>query len=127
MISLDVSSLFTSIPLDTAKQITNNLLTNDCSSQTKNGPDKNDILDLLDLCLHSKFSSEAVMRDLEKRSVTKNVKIRTWDRYVDDVLATVKRDKTEDILHIFITTLQTTSNSIRKKNKTTNLLSLTFC
>ena len=35
MISFDVVSLFTSIPLDTAKQITNDLLTNDCSWQTK--------------------------------------------------------------------------------------------
>ena len=37
MISFDVVSLFTSIPLDTAKQITNDLLTNDCSWQTKTG------------------------------------------------------------------------------------------
>lgn len=37
------------------------------------------------------------MRDLDKRSVTNNFNIRTWDRYVDDVLATVKTVKTEDI------------------------------
>ena len=47
----------------------------------------------------SSFLAEAVMQDLEKRSVTNNTNIRTWDRYVDDVLATVKKDKTEDILH----------------------------
>ena len=121
MISFDVVSLFTSIPLDTAKQITNDLLTNDCSWQTKTALHKDDILDLLDLCLHTEFSfqnnyyrqisgtpmgsplssflAEAVMQDLEKRSVTNNTNIRTWDRYVDDVLATVKKDKTEDILH----------------------------
>ena len=129
MISLDVVSLFTSIPLDTAKQITNDLLTNDCSWQTKTALHKDDILDLLDLCLHTEFSfqnnyykqisgtptgsplssflAEAVMQDLEKRSVANNTNIRTWDRYVDDVLATVKKDKTEDILH---TINNTTSN-----------------
>ena len=80
-----------------------------------------DILDLLDLCLHIEFSfqnnyyrqtfgspmgsplssflAEAVMQDLEKRPVTNDDSIRTWGRYIDDVLATVKRDKTEDILH----------------------------
>ena len=47
----------------------------------------------------SSFLTEAVMQDLEKRSVTNNTNIRTWDRYVDNVLATVKKDKTEDILH----------------------------
>ena len=73
----------------------------------------------------SSFLAEAVVQDLEKKSVTNNVSIRTSDRYVDDVLTTVKRDKTEDILQL--TTLQTTSNSLRKKNKTTNLLSLTSC
>ena len=129
MISFDVVSLFTSIPLDTAKQITNDLLTNDCSWQTKTALHKDDILDLLDLYLHTEFSfqnnyyrqisgtpmgsplssflAEAVMQDLEKRSVTNNTNIRTWDRYVDDVLATVKKDKTEDILH---TINNTTSN-----------------
>ena len=39
------------------------------------------------------------MEDLEKRSVTNNNDIKTWNRYVDDVLATVKKDKTDDILH----------------------------
>ena len=117
-------SLFTSIPLDTAKQITNDLLANDCSWQTKTARDKDDILDLLDLCSHTEFSFrnsyyrqisgtpmgsplssflvEAVVQDLEKRYVTNKDNIRTWDRYVDDVLATVKRDKTEDILHTII-------------------------
>ena len=39
------------------------------------------------------------MQDLEKRSVTGNKYIKTWKRYVDDVLATVKKDKTDNILH----------------------------
>ena len=131
-----------SIPLDTAKHITNDLRTNDCSWQTKTALHKDDILDLLELGLHTEFSfqnsynrqisgtpmgsplssflAEAVMQDLEKRSVTNNVNFRTWVRYVDDVLATVKRDKTEDILH-------TINNTTNNMNKTTNLLSLTSC
>ena len=57
----------------------------------------------------SSFLAEAVIQDLEKRSVTNNTDIKTWDRYVDDVLATVKRDKTEDILQ----TINNTTNNIK--------------
>jgi hypothetical protein len=32
------------------------------------------------------------------KAVTNNDDIKTWDRYADDVLATVKKDKTDDIL-----------------------------
>ena len=46
----------------------------------------------------SSFLAEAVMQDLEKRFVTNNSNIKTWDRYVDDVLATVMKDKTNEIL-----------------------------
>ena len=88
LISFDVVSLFTSIPLDTAKRITNDLLTNDESWQTRTKLDKHDILELLDLCFSTEFSfqncyykqisgtpmgspyscflAEAVMPDLEK-------------------------------------------------------------
>ncbi len=61
MISIDVVSLFTSIPLDTAQQITKNLLTNNTSWQTKTQLGKQrqlstqDMLDLLDLCLSTEF------------------------------------------------------------------------
>ena len=49
------------------------------------------------------------MQDLEKRFVTNNDNIRTWDRHLDDVLTTVKRDNTEDILH----TINNTTNNIK--------------
>ena len=49
------------------------------------------------------------MQDLEKRSVTNNNDIKTWNRYVDDVLATVKKDKTDDILH----TINNTTENIK--------------
>ncbi len=99
MISFVVVSLFTSIPLDTAKRITNELLTNDDSWQTRTNSDKDDILELLNLCLSTEFSfqnsyyrqisgtprgsplssffAEAVMQDLEKRSVTHKPDIKT--------------------------------------------------
>ena len=131
MISFDVVSLFTSIPLDTEKRITNDLLTYDESWQTRTKLDKHDILELLDRCLSTEFSfqnyyyrqisgtpmgsplsrflAEAVMQDLEKRSVTNNNDIKTWNRHVDDVLATVKKDKTDDILH----TINNTTENIK--------------
>ena len=49
------------------------------------------------------------MQDLEKRSVTNNNDIKTWNRHVDDVLATVKKDKTDDILH----TINNTTENIK--------------
>ena len=131
MISFDVVSLFTSIPLDTARQITDQILTNNNAWQTITQLNKDDILELLDLCLSTEFSfqnsyyrqisgtpmgsplssflAEAVMQDLEKRSVTNNPDIKTWDRYVDDVIATVKKDKTEDILQ----TINSTTEGIK--------------
>jgi hypothetical protein len=57
----------------------------------------------------SSFLAEVIMQDLEKRSVTNNNDIKTWNRYVDDVLATVKKDKTDDILH----TINNTKENIK--------------
>jgi hypothetical protein len=53
MISFEVVSLFTSIPLDT-----NELLISDTSWQTRTELDKDNILELLDLglCLSTEFS-----------------------------------------------------------------------
>ena len=57
----------------------------------------------------SSFLAEAVMQDLESKAVTNNDDIKTWDRYVDDVLATVKKDKTDDILQ----TINNTTKNIK--------------
>ena len=47
------------------------------------------------------------MQDLEKRSVTNNNDIKTWNRYVDDIpLAAVKKDKIDDILHTINITIE---------------------
>ena len=83
--------------------------------------DKDDILDLLDLCLStefrfqdsyyrqvsgttmgsllSSFLAEAVMQDLEKRVVTANNDIKLWHGYVNDVCSTVKTNKINEVLH----------------------------
>ena len=70
----------------------------------------------------SSFLAEAVMQDLEKGSVTANKDIKTWKRYVDDVLATVKKDKTDNILQSINNTAENISSQ-KKKNITTKLLS----
>ena len=57
----------------------------------------------------SSFLAEAVMQDLEKRSVTYNQDIKTWNRYVDDILAAVRKDITNDILH----SINNTTENIR--------------
>ena len=127
MISFDVVSLFTSIPLDAAQHITQNLLSNNTSWQTKTQLN----IDFLDLCLStefcfqnnyyqqisgtpmgsplSSFLAEAVMQDLESKAVTNQNEIKTWDRYVDNIFATVKKDKTEDILQ----TINNTTKNIK--------------
>jgi hypothetical protein len=65
------------------------------------------------------------MQDLESKAVTNNDDIKTWDRYVDDVLATVNKDKTDDILQT-ITIPPRTSNLPKRKNMTTNSHFWTF-
>ncbi len=127
---MDVNRETTSkdIMISSGSSITNELLTNDDSWQTRTDLDKDDILELLNLCLPTEFSfqnsyyrqisgtpmgsplsiflAESVMQDLEKRSVTHNPDIKTWNTYVDDVLATAKKDKTDDILHCINNTLE---------------------
>jgi hypothetical protein len=66
----------------------------------------------------SSFLAEAVMQDLESKAVTNNDDIKTWDWYEDDVLATVKKDKTDDILQTINNTTISTgfrTNSIRQQ------------
>ena len=101
LVSFDVVSLFPSIPLDTARQLTEVLLTNDSSWQGKTLLHMQDIFDLLDLRLSTEFSfenkyhrqvsgtlmgsplssflAEAVMQDSERKAVT-NYDIKTWCR-----------------------------------------------
>ena len=70
----------------------------------------------------SSFLAEEVMQDLEKRSATNNKDLRTWNRYVDDALAVVKKDKTEDILHLINNTTENTR--FTKEEEQNNQLAL---
>ena len=120
IVSFDVVSLFTSIPLSTAKRITEELLTANTSWTGKTNLNKSDLLDLPDLCLSTEFQvegefyrqtsgtpigsplssflAEAVMQDLERRSVKNHKDIKLWDRYVDDVLFIAKTHHIESLL-----------------------------
>jgi hypothetical protein len=52
------------------------------------------------------YANVSIRLELE---LTNNNDIKTWNRYVDDVLATVKKDKTDDILH----TINNTTENIK--------------
>ena len=130
MVSFDVVSLFTSIPLSTAKRITDDLLTTNLSWTGKTKLSKSDILDLLDLCLSTEFQfegtyyqqtsgtpmgsalssflAEAVMQDLERRSIHNDGNIKLWDRYVDDVLSIIKTHHIDNLFK----TINTTTDGI---------------
>ena len=56
----------------------------------------------------SSFLAEAVLQDLEQKAVDNNDSIRTWERYVDDIFATVKTNDIDNILH----TINNTTDNI---------------
>jgi hypothetical protein len=121
MLSFDVVSLFTSIPLPTARRITNDLLTTNSTWTNNTQLSKTDILDLLDLCLSTEFQfeetcyrqtsgtpmgsplssflAEAVMQDLERQALANNKNVKLWDRYVDDVMSIAKTHHIENLFH----------------------------
>ena len=129
MVSFDVVSLFTSIPLTTAKRTTDELLTSNSSWTNRTLLSKSDILDLLDICLSTEFQfdgsfykqsagtpmgnplssflAEAVMQDLENQTLTNDRNIKLWDRYVDDTFSIIK---THHIKKVFDTINNTTDS-----------------
>ena len=120
MVSFDVVSLFPSIPLDIAKSTTERLLRQNTSWKEHTSLEVEDVMSLLDLCLStefvfngrfyrqtkgtpmgsplSTFLAEAVLQDLEQRTVDNNEAIKMWERYVDDVFATVKTNEIDNVL-----------------------------
>ena len=131
MISFDVVSLFISIPLPTARRITDELLTDNSSWQNHTQLSKKDILDLLDLCLSTEFKFQgtyyrqtfgtpmgsplssflaaAVMQDLERQALLHDTKVKLWNRFVDDVLSIIK---TQHIKTLF-NTINNITNDIK--------------
>ena len=126
MLSFDVVSLFTSIPLPTARRITNELLTTNSTWTNNTQLSKTDILDLLDLCLSTEFQfeetfyrqtsgtpmgsplssflTEAVMQDLERQALANNKNVKLWDRYIDDAMSIAKTHHIENLFHTINTT-----------------------
>ena len=139
LVSFDVVSLFTSIPLTTAKRITDELLTSNSSWTNRTLLSKSDILDLLDICLStdfqfdgsfykqsagtpmgnplSSFLAEAVMQDLENQTLTNDMHIKLWDSYVDDTFSIIK---THHIKKVFDTINNTTDGIIFTMEKEKN-------
>ncbi|BHF72925.1 Histone-lysine N-methyltransferase setd1b [Sparganum proliferum] len=119
MVSFDVASLFTSIPLDLAKQYTEDLLKS-CDTDVPAIA----LLELLDLCMETNFSfdqqyyqqlkgapmgspisgflAEITMQKLEVTALPL-VNPKLWLQYMDDTFVIVKKDQLE--------TLQNTINS----------------
>ena len=128
MVSFDVVSLFTSIPLSTARQITDQLLSTNSSWTSTTSLSKDNILDLLNLCLSTEFQfhnsyyrqtsgtpigsplssflAEVIMQDLERKVFSENNNIKLWNRYVDDVFAITKTERIDELYRTIDTTTE---------------------
>ncbi|KAL9971531.1 hypothetical protein ACROYT_G017705 [Oculina patagonica] len=152
LVSFDVVSLFTSIPVELAIQVAKDLLSNDVTLQDRSTIPVSDIVDLLDFCLSttnfkynnnhyqqifgtamgspvSAVMANLVMEDLEKRALSTSLSQPCfWKRYVDDVCAAVKSN--------LVLTLQNHLNSIepsiqftveRETERKISFLDVTVC
>ena len=114
LVSFDVVSLFTSIPVELAIQVATDVLSKEDTLHDRTAIPVEDIVDLLDFCLSitnfkynnthyqqifgtamgspvSAVMANLVMENLEQRALsTSLVQPRFWKRYVDDVCAAVK-------------------------------------
>ena len=121
MVSFDVMSLFTRIPIKLAVEIVKCRLENDDHLCDRTKLSVNEIVNLMQFCLDnnhfvfrgkyfrqifgcamgspiSVVAANLVMKDLESRILSGNCQIRLWKRFVDDVWALVPEDKVSDIL-----------------------------
>ena len=122
MVSFDVISLFTRIPIKLAVEIVKCRLENDDNLCGKTKLSVDEIVELMQFCLDnnhfvfrdkyfrqifgcamgspiSVVAANLVMEDLERRILSGNCQIRFWKRFVDDVWAVVPEDKVSDILN----------------------------
>ena len=122
LVSFDVVSLFTSIPVDVAVNIAYNRLVNDENLPEGTALSVTDVIKLLDFCLSttnfqyghehyqqihgtamgspvSAVMANMVMEDLEERALTTLTNQPLfWKRFVDDVSTTTKFDGTQTFL-----------------------------
>ena len=122
LVSFDVVSLFTSIPVDVAISVAHNRLINDDTLQDRTAIPITDIIKLLDFCLSttnfqydhehykqihrtamgspvSAIMANMVMEDLEERALASLTNPPLfWKRFVDDVITTAKSGSTQTFL-----------------------------
>ena len=119
LVSIDVVSLFTSVPTDLAIRVACNRLESDTSLSERTSLNVDDIMDLLSLCLDATFLSfrgkvyrqaqgtamgspvlvvvaNLVMEDIEERALsTFHSPPRFWKRYVDGTCTALHQDLIE--------------------------------
>ena len=119
LVSIDVVSLFTSVPTDLAIRVACNRLESDTSLSERTSLNVDDIMDLLSLCLDATFLSfrgkvyrqaqgtamgspvsvvvaNLMMEDIEERALfTFHSPPRFWKRYVDDTCTALHPDLIE--------------------------------
>jgi hypothetical protein len=124
MISFDVVSLFTSVPVCLAIEAFRDVLLNDPTLHNRTKLSVDEICDLVDFCLsntdfsfrgvfyHQAFgcamgspvsalAANIVMEKIEKRIFSnQRVKIHYWKRFVDDIWAVVPASEVDDILEL---------------------------
>ena len=122
LVSFDVVSLFTKIPVDLAVKVAEERLREDASLGQRTSLPVEDIIHLLSFCLKtpqfaykgiyyqqafgaamgssvSAVIANMVMEDVERRGLaTSPVKPFFWKRYVDDVISAVSRNEAECLL-----------------------------
>ena len=125
MVSYDVSSLFTAVPVNDAIQIINDRLQNDNTLADRTNLDVDDITDLLEFCLSNTYFmyqgetyqqthgaamgspaspivANLYMEHFEQKAISSAPHPpRVWSRYVDDTWTVQKRDHQEEFfVHI---------------------------
>ena len=152
LLSFDVVSLFTSIPVDLAIQVATDVLSNDETLQDRSTIPVDDIVDLLDFCLSttnfkynntyyqqifgtamgspvSAVMANLVMEDLEKRALSTSIAQPCfWKRYVDDVCAAINSSLVQTLQHHLNSIEPSIQFTVeRETNRKISFLDVTVC
>ena len=123
LVSFDVVSLFTNVPVGLAVDIARRRLETDTSLVSRTSLSPGELTELLTFCLNATYFSfrgrffqqtfgtamgspvsvsiaNLVMEDVEERALsTFDVDLPFWKRYVDDTCTAVPRNRVQDLLH----------------------------